>query len=225
MKLIIYGAGKGGELIVDIVNQMNKVHNPILGPDIDIVGFLDDNVKLIGTSVKVNGIKYPMLGQGKDEVAYRQTTDKIFIAISTNMEFRRDIYQKLKDRAWSFANIIHPSAIVDSGVSIGKGNYIGAGVHVGYQTKIGDNNFISSGVNIEHHNEIGSHNLFGPNSNTSGSVEIGDSCIIGTGVHVINRISVGDNVFLASGVMVDRNINSGCKVKNVGNFRVLGDKH
>jgi UDP-N-acetylglucosamine acyltransferase len=59
-------------------------------------------------------------------------------------------------------NTIHPTAILEGNVIIGKGNYIGPNVVMRGTIEIGDNNYIDAGTVLENNVLIGSDNYFYP---------------------------------------------------------------
>ena len=204
-RVVIIGAGKGAEVVIDILlDDHQKV----------IVGLVDDNVK------SLNHYDYKISPYGLFEFADkadRNMFDSVVISIGANlksMELRAKIFNYYREREFNFTNVISKNIDIRRNVKIGEGNLIGARVYIGTMTTIGDNNSISYGATIGHHNSIGSHNLIAPNVVTSGSVKIGNQCIIPAGVNVINRVSIGDNVVFPLGYNVVQNIEDGITIKD-----------
>jgi sugar O-acyltransferase (sialic acid O-acetyltransferase NeuD family) len=190
VRVLVIGAGDGGEVAADILLQeRNKDYN--------IIGFLDDNIKLWDRELygkRILGAINLVERLHKDE-----RFDALIISITSNMKIRKEVYDKLKSAGYKFINAIHSTAYVNPTAKIGEGNIIGAFVHVGYGTTLGNNNLISAHSDVEHHNKVGSHTLFGPGVMTSGRVSIGDGCSVGAGVNIEPHVSIGDNVAIASG--------------------------
>lgn len=190
-KILIIGAGDGGEVVANILrnDQNNK-----------IIGFLDDNHQL--WNQELMGIKV-IGGIGIiDQLHQENKFDSLIISITSNMKVRRKIFEIIKLKGYSIINAIHPQAYINPTAEIGKGNIIGAFVHIGHAAKIGNNNLITAHCNIEHHNTISSHILFGPGVMTSGDVTIGNGCSFGAGVNIEPHINIGNNVAVASGSTV-----------------------
>ena len=59
-------------------------------------------------------------------------------------------------------NKIHPTAILDGNIQLGKGNVIGPNVVMRGTIKIGDHNIFDAGVVLENNIHIGDHNYFYP---------------------------------------------------------------
>ncbi|HLC98025.1 MAG TPA: biotin/lipoyl-containing protein [Candidatus Nanoarchaeia archaeon] len=189
-RVLIIGAGRGGEVVVDILLQNGLV----------VVGFLDDNETLWGKELLGKKI-YGGLGL-VDQLLSEKMFDSTIISITSNMKLRKKIYERMALKSIPFVNAIHPKADVNSSVELGKGNIIGAFAYIGYGTKVGNNNLITAHCNIEHHNTLGSHILFGPGVMTSGNVTIHDECSLGAGVNIEPHVTIGNNVAVASGSTV-----------------------
>lgn len=203
-RVVIIGAGQGAEVVIDILLD---------NPDVEIVGLVDDNVKVF------RNYNIPILDCGIEDFPDKYGADfydSAIISIGSNlksMKFRRSVFEKYKAKGVRFTNAIDKSVRIRRGVKIGEGNIIGSGCYIGTLTSIGDNNSISYGANIGHHNIIGNHNLIAPGVFTSGADVIGDSCIIPAGVSIINRVSIGDEVIVPIGYAVSQSLESGKVIK------------
>jgi UDP-3-O-[3-hydroxymyristoyl] glucosamine N-acyltransferase len=111
---------------------------------------------------------------------------------------------------------VHPSAMIEDGVSVGHGAVIGAGVQIGAGTRIAPNAVIGPGVAIGRDCEIGANctigcALIGDRVKLSANVVIGES---GFGVTVgprglmdvpqLGRTILQDGVSIGAGACVDR---------------------
>jgi len=190
-RIIIIGAGNGGEVVGSILLQ--KAEN-------EVVGFLDDKESLWGQTL----LKRPILGKIElvHELFNSGKANAVIISITSNMKVRKKIFDMLQEHRYTIMNAIHPQAYVDPSVHMGTGNIVGAFVYIGYGAAIGKNNLITAHCNIEHHNRIGSHILFGPGVMTSGDVTINDECSLGAGVNIEPHVKIGNNVAIASGTTI-----------------------
>jgi UDP-perosamine 4-acetyltransferase len=190
-KILIIGAGNGGEVIVNILSYDKEN---------EIIGFLDDNKALHGKQLAGRAV---IGGSDKIEELHGQGRfTHLIISITSNMKVRKMLFERFRSKGYDFVNAIHPKAHIEPSAKIGTGNIICAFVHIGYGAVIGDDNLLSVNSSIEHHNRVGSHILFGPNCVTSGDVHIGDNCIFGTGIFVEPHIRIGNNVLVASGSII-----------------------
>lgn len=119
------------------------------------------------------------------------------------------------------SNTIHPTAIVEDGVVMGSGNYIGPYCYVRSGVRIGDGNrfeaFNSIGCLGEHKLTlrlgdagkglvIGSNNIFREYASVHAGVErdtlIGNGCTIQRNAHVSHDAVIGDTVTLSCSAIV-----------------------
>src|SRR5262249_10160726 len=114
------------------------------------VAIMDDNPRLaeetIGGGPVIGGIHVeravPLQRDG--------ALDAALITVSTSIAFRQRIFDEWHARGIPFANVIHPSAVIGSNVSLGEGNLILAFCNISACAGVGDNNFISPYCSIEH---------------------------------------------------------------------------
>ena len=204
-RVVIIGAGKGAEVVIDILlDDPSKV----------IVGLVDDNVR------ELRNYSFPVLDCTVNDFPDKygaEFYDTAIISIGANrrsMRVRSAIFLDYEKRGVKFTNAISKSAEIRRGVQLGVGNIVGAGCYIGTLTIIGNNNCINYGTNIGHHNVVGSHNLFAPGVFTSGSDTIGDSCILPAGVAMVNRAQIGNNVVVPVGYAISGNVDSDVVIKN-----------
>jgi sugar O-acyltransferase (sialic acid O-acetyltransferase NeuD family) len=207
-KVLVIGAGDGGYIISDILGFEPQKW--------EIVGFLDDKENLWGNELRNRRV----LGGTEKILALKEEGyfDCAVISITSNMNVRKQIFEKHRAMGIEFINVIHPSVHINPSAKIGCSNLIYGMVYIGTETRIGDNNLISAHSSIDHHNTVGSHNLFGPGCLTSGAVTIGNSCIFGAGVGFEPHLKIGNNVKIASGLSVTANVPEGTVMK--GRFSV-----
>jgi len=124
---------------------------------------------------------------------------------------RREIYKRLSQAGYRFANITQTNAAVSKRTSIREGvQIIGASV-IQTGTEIGENCIINTSAIIDHDCTIGAHTHIAPGVVLSGGVRIGEECHIGTGSVVIQGITIGDGALIGAGSLVISDIPSGVK--------------
>ncbi len=165
--IIIYGAGRAGRIIKEILELQNK----------KILGFIDDDPNLKGTlkyGTEILG-DYQYLKQIKNE---NQFNVVISIAAPNLMQQRDVIFRRLKNDGYRFINIIHPTACISPSASIGTNNFISPGVIIEPGTIMGDNNRICINSSIDHDCIIGDSNFIGANSYIASCSKIENNCVI-----------------------------------------------
>lgn len=191
-RIAVIGGGAGLAQILDVTRKSNKLNVVCCYDD---VLFKDEkssfNVPVVG----------PVFSSTIINDFHGDLFDSIIISVSTNIAFRKRIYEELSSNI-PFCNIIHQSASISNEASIGYGNIILANTHIGFEAKLGNNNFISSFCNIEHHCIVGDHCTFGPNVIFSGFVFVDSEVKFGTGIHVEPKQKISGNQFIKSGTLI-----------------------
>ena len=125
--LLILGAGQHGHIVKETAELMNCYKK---------IDFLDDNSEeSIGKIEEYNSI-------GKKY-------DQIFVALGNN-EMRINLLDKIKNKNFKIATIIHPSAIISKTARIAPGTVIEAGAIINTNTIIEEGCIISIGAIIDH---------------------------------------------------------------------------
>ena len=82
--------------------------------------------------------------------------------------------------------IIHPSAVIDHNVSIGKGTVVGAGAVIRNGTNIGNHCLINSSATIDHDCQVGDYSHVAPGAVLCGYTRLGCYSLVGAGATVLN---------------------------------------
>lgn len=128
---------------------------------------------------------------------------------------RTAVFNTFKSKGYTFASVIHPSAIVASGATINEGAQIMAGAVIQTGAVIGENSIINTGAVVDHDCIVGNHVHIAPRAVLSGMVTVGDESHIGTGATIINGISIGKNCLIAAGAVVIKNVRDRATVMGV----------
>ena len=153
----------------------------------------------------------PYLGTD-DIIADNYNRDEVELVLGlgtvTTSNVRKSIFVHFKSLGFSFASVIHPTAVISSSMQMGKGIQVMAGAILQTNVSIGDNSIINTGSIIDHDCLIGEHVHIAPGSTLSGGVQIGDSCLIGVGTSIIQSISIGNETIIGAGSVVVKDIGS-----------------
>ena len=106
-------------------------------------------------------------------------------------------------------NLVHPSAEIASGLSLGEGCQILIGSKVAVNVRIGDGCIINSGAIVDHDCILGSGVHIGPGATVAGEVLIGENTFIGAGATILPKLEIGENVIVGAGSVVTRNLCAG----------------
>lgn len=178
----------------------------------EVVGFIDDDPAKKGQAIR----DFPVLGTMSDLPGLKRSLGiSAAIAAIGHNEMRRSLSEQIKALGLELLNAIHPSAIIDSDVEIGQGNYIAQGAILVTGTRIGNAVNIHTGATVDHDNVIEDGANLAPGVHTAGRVRIGRDAFLGTGTCVIPDIHIGEGAITGAGATVIRNILSHTKVVGV----------
>ncbi|MEJ8816979.1 hypothetical protein [Lacibacter sp. H407] len=110
-----------------------------------------------------------------------------------------------------FRKLVHPSAIISSSVSAGKGLFVEPGSIITSYTSLGFGVTVNRNVSIGHHCTIGDFVTINPGVNMAGHCTIGNGVQIGIGATVFDHISIGEGSVIGGGSVVTKNIPAGVK--------------
>lgn len=140
---------------------------------------------------------------------------KCVCALSTTKRTR--FIEQVRDRA-EFTTLIHPSAVVLPGSTVGAGTILSVGVVVASNTRIGEHVFVNRAARIGHHTRIGDTCTIQPGANIAGAIEIGERAYLGMGAIITERKKIGQQATVAAGAVViddvpDRTLVAGVPAK------------
>lgn len=134
----------------------------------------------------------------------------ISFGIGSN-SIRAKLFERVLKSGIEIVSLIHPSSIVSSCVTIGRGTVIMPNVVVNTNAKIGNSVILNSSSVVEHECVIDDFVHISPKVAIAGNVNIGKSTHIGIGSCVIQGITIGTNVLIGAGSVVVKNINDNTK--------------
>ena len=172
--IVIIGAGDLGKEIVWLIEDINKRQPTYL-----ILGFLDDDIKRAGTEF----YGYKVLGGTEKlrELSSRMPLNAV-VAIQDSGVRKKIVEEHPEFTMWE--TIIHPTAVIASTTSVGKGSIFFPQVTVSVDSK------------------LGSFGLYYIHSIVCNDCIIGDYVSIMSGASVSERVEIGDGCFLAAGSTV-----------------------
>jgi UDP-perosamine 4-acetyltransferase len=192
--VLILGAGGHAKVLI----------NALLASSACISGIVDPDLALVGTEV----LGVPVLG-GDDIVNKFPPSEIILVNGLGSVGIpakRRQLFERFKSLGYSFATVIHPSAVVASDVELGEGAQIMAGAVIQPGSRIGCNAIVNTRASVDHDCIIGDHVHIAPGVTLSGGVAVGDSCHIGTAATVIQGIRIGSGSVIGAGALILKDV-------------------
>lgn len=203
LPVIILGGGGHAKVLIDTL----KIQS------IEVIGITDPDPEVANTSV----MDIPVMGD--DEVIFKYAPEHILLVnglgTTRATSFRRQLFLKFKNYGYHFANVIHPSALISSHVTLGEGVQIMPGVIIQAGSCIGDNTIVNTKVSVDHDCRIGPHVHLAPGVTISGGVQVGEGVHVGIGAIIIQGINIGEESLIAAGAVVIRDVAKGVTVKGI----------
>jgi len=194
--ILVYGAGEFSDLIDNILYYSND-YKPAI--------YCDDDENKSGME-KYNGSVQSVIKALEE--ARRENVKHAIAAIGNN-KIRAEKIDFLINNGFKIINVIHPLAMIDKDVKLGKGVIIEMGSAVHTKAVIGENVFIGGGAVIGHHNQIGDNVVIGGGCAFGGSVSIGSFTTVGVGVSIKPGIKIESNCIIGVGAAVVKNLPAG----------------
>ena len=176
--IIIIGAGDHAKVLLDILLEQKE----------NVIGLTDKNMP---KGINIYGV--PVIGD--DSSIFQYTPEEIFlvngIGSIKSLDLRIKVFKIYKEKGYSFAPIIHNSAIISKRAKLEEGVQILPGVIINTEAYIGANSIINTKTSIDHGCIIGKHVHIAPGCTLSGCVTIGEGSHVGTGSSIIQGIKIG----------------------------------
>lgn len=194
LPVLIVGGGGHAKVLIEALHLRS----------VTILGILDADPALVGQ--KILGI--PVIGGDEKATEYPFNDVRLVNGMgSVDVPDKRiGLFEKFKNQGFSFATVIHPSAVIASDVKLGEGTQIMAGAVIQPGSRIGRNVIINTRASIDHDCQIGDHVHVAPGATLSGGVSVGSKTHIGTGATVIQGIRIGSGSIVGAGALVLKNV-------------------
>lgn len=196
-KIIVFGASGHAKVVIDVIEKQGLFQIQYL---------IDDNPGFKGERV----YGYEVVG-GKNEVDAGDGRRWV-IAIGDNRA-RASVANWLNKKGFTLSDaVVHPSAQLARGVSVGSGTVLMASAVVNSDTSIGKNSIVNTSASIDHDCIIGDSVHVAPGVTVCGGVSVGDLTLIGAGSVIHPNVKIGKNVIVGAGSTVIKDIVDGCTV-------------
>lgn len=140
---------------------------------------------------------------------------KIFVAISWFNYLNRDrknAFLYLKDKGFSFANLISPKADVLTD-DIGEGNWICDYAYLDFSSKIGSNCILRNHTYLAHYASLGDHVAVIAKASIGGGAVVKNQSYIGMCAVVFNNVVVGEKCLVGGATIVKRSLPNYSRIK------------
>lgn len=183
-RLGIIGAGGHGKVAADIAVRSGY----------DEILFFDDNYrgKLCGG--------HPVAGKCC-EILEHIDGSEAFVAVG-NASVREKLMEDLIDHGMAIATLIHPDAVIGTGVEIGVGSAVMAGAVLNPECKLGKGCIVNTCASVDHDCCLGDYVHVSVGAHVAGTVVIGNGTWIGAGAVVNNNLHITGACMIGAGAVV-----------------------
>lgn len=185
--LVVVGAGGQARELLAMVGD--------LGSDWKPIGFVDDAPSHLAD---IHGLGF--LG----DVNWLESHPELAVVVGIgSCEVKRSVVERI--RAFgprTFPTLVHPTASVGPGVSLGEGVFVCAGAILTTDITVGSHVLLNFGCTVGHDARIDDLATIAPGAHVSGNVHVGEGSYIGTGVSIIQGVSIGEWAIIGAGAAV-----------------------
>jgi sugar O-acyltransferase (sialic acid O-acetyltransferase NeuD family) len=193
-RLILVGCGAFARELINWVDDLVELNRSI-----PVTGFLDENPDaLIGYSHKI-----PCLGTIDSYIA--MPSDRLLMAIG-DPEAKKKIYIYLKTKGASFAQLIHPSAVVARTAKLGEGVVVCPQAFISADALVGDLCAINGNASVGHDVKLGRFSTLSSHVDLTGWVQVDECAFFGSGARVLPKVKIGSGARIGAGAVVMRSV-------------------
>ena len=136
---------------------------------------------------------------------FSRFNSNVFPAIGDN-RLRMKIHKFIQQNNLNECHLIHPSATLGFGTSVGFSTLIAAGVIINPLGKIGAGCILNTGCILDHEATIENYVHIGPGATLAGNVTVGEGTFVGANATIIQGVTIGKNCIIGAGSVVLKNV-------------------
>lgn len=193
--LAILGAGGHGRVVADCAMAMQRWARVV---------HYDDDPTL------ARSVRGPL-----DSVFGAEASDTEFIVALGNGDVRLRWLARLRTAGLRIATVLHPSAVVSAGATVGPGCVVVAGAVVNVGAVLGTGCIVNTLSSVDHDCTLEDGVHVSPGAHLAGEVRVGQRSWIGIGSAVRQRIRIGKDVVVGAGAVVVCDVEDGEAVVGV----------
>jgi sugar O-acyltransferase (sialic acid O-acetyltransferase NeuD family) len=193
--IVVVGSSGHAKVVIDAVEKQGR--HRIAG--------LVDSFRPAGESA----FGYKVLGTETDLAALAESLDIGGCVVAVGDNWRRHlVVEKILAGvpALEFVTVVHPSAQLARGVSLGRGTVVMAGAVVNSDSRVGDFCILNTRSALDHDSEMEDYASLAPGATTGGNVRIGAYSAISLGASVIHGRTIGRHAVIGAGAVVLQDI-------------------
>lgn len=188
-EIIVVGVGGHGRVVLDA----------LLAFGVRVYGLLDPRLA-VGTEVM--GVAVLGGDDVLDSLASNRYRVVNGLGANPSTVARASLCQRLSQRGYRFATVVHPSAVVGRATDLGEGSQIMAGAVVQCGSCIGRNVVVNTTASLDHDVVIEDNAFIAPGAVLCGAVQLGRGAFVGAGAVLLPGVRIGANAVIAAGAVV-----------------------
>jgi sugar O-acyltransferase (sialic acid O-acetyltransferase NeuD family) len=193
--VLVYGAGGHGLVVLDAALRQ---------PGLRVIGILDDDTVRRGE--RILGVE--VLGDGSILPDPRFHSCRVVVAIG-DAAAREKAAARVETAGLGFVAIVHPTAFLAHGVTVGDGAMILPMAVVHTNASVGRHAIVNTGAIVEHECRIGDFAHVSPGARLAGNVTVGRNAHVGIGASVAPGVTIGDHAVVGAGAAVLASVPAG----------------
>lgn len=197
LPVIVVGAGRHAKVVIDALKSCGRKVICAIEVDQQKLG-----TEILGVSVRDENSVLKMYSSASIELANGVGSIDVPIA-------RKKIYSSFKKAGFTFATIIHPTAMIADSVYLEEGAQVMMGAVLQSGVRIDANGLVNTGAQLDHDCWVGEHSHIAPGVTLSGSVRVGACSHIGTASVVIQLVTIGERAMVGAGSVLLSDIPAG----------------
>lgn len=183
--IVVFGAGGHGREVLDVI----AAHNAARGdPEYELLGVVDDGPAEINLRrLAERGVPY--LGDLRSWAHGADRRVQYVVGVG-NSPVRRAVDEQMSAAGFEAATLVHPAAVIGSGVRLSPGVVVCPGVVMTTNIVVGRHSHINFCAAVGHDTAIGEYVMVNPSANISGDCVIEDDVMLGVGSVVLQGLTV-----------------------------------
>lgn len=167
--------------------------------DWELAGFLDGRTNVLDgydTPIKIVG----------DPSSYKPERDDVFVCAIGDSKARLELCRSLEQRGFTFARIVHPTAVIGPRVSIGEGAIICPYVIITTDIRIGRHCLLNLHATVGHDASLGDGCTLSDHADVCGGVTLEEGVFLSSHASCVPDITVGAYSVLGAGAVAVKDI-------------------
>ena len=205
-RLILLGAGDFAREVIWLISEMTATL------DWKLAGLLDDKPEQTASILRSKGFTQPVLGNIVDYVPKPQD---YFVCVIANPKLKLAATKRIASRGGRFVNLIHPTAAIGPGCTLGSGIIICRIAVVNANATIADHVHINIATTCGHDAVIGEGSTLSGHCDVTGHATLERGVFLGSHASVTPGVRVGEFAVVGAGSVAFRNVPGGHTVVGV----------